>query len=277
VADDVVIKGEAVRKTYGGVEALGGVDFAIGRGEVVGLAGDNGAGKSTLLKIIAGAVKPTHGSLEVDGESIAEFTPAHARAHGIEIVYQDLALCDNLDVRANIFLGRELKGRAPLKLLRHEEMLRRSHALLRRLEIRVPSIHEPVSALSGGQRQAVAICRALAFEPKVILLDEPTAALSVNAVAPLLELIRRLPLEGATVILVSHRMSDLFSVTDRIYVFRTGRLVADVRTKESNEREILHLMAGLDATGGDPPTNGRSGLTSPERRGGTGDGESDET
>jgi ABC-type sugar transport system ATPase subunit len=261
-AHDVVLRGIGIGKTYGAVEALDGVDISVARGEIVGFAGDNGAGKSTLLKLIAGAVKPTTGSLEVDGTTIAEFSPAHARTHGIELVYQDLALCDNLDVRANIFLGRELKRRIPLKVLDHQEMLRRSHALLRRLQIRVPSLHEPVSALSGGQRQAVAICRALAFEPKLVLLDEPTAALSVNSVAPLLQLIRRLPSEGATVVLVSHRMTDLFAVTDRICVFRAGRLVASVRTKDSNEREVLHLMAGLDESEGPSRSGSRDGYRS---------------
>ena len=244
-AEHPTIVGAELRKTYGAVAALSGVDMTVGRGEIIGLAGDNGAGKSTLLKIIAGSVKPTSGSLLIDGEAVAEFSPSYARDHGVELVYQDLALCDNLDVCSNIFLGRELKRGIPRRLA-HREMTERSVALLDRLEVRVPSVAEPVSALSGGQRQAVAICRALAFRPKLILMDEPTAALSVNAVTPLLELIARLPREGAAVVLVSHRLSDLLAVTNRIYVFRRGEMVAEVRTHESSERRLLHLMAGIE-------------------------------
>jgi simple sugar transport system ATP-binding protein/D-xylose transport system ATP-binding protein len=163
------------------------------------------------------------------------------------MVYQDLALCDNLDVRENIFLGRELKSRSRLGLraLQHDAMTASAARLLRRLDIKIGSLLDPVSGLSGGQRQAVAIARAIAFNPGLVIMDEPTSALSVSAAEPLLELIRLLPSEGAGVMLVSHRLSDLLTTSDRIYVLRRGRIVAEVRTKETSEGELLHLMAGL--------------------------------
>ena len=183
----------------------------IHHGEVVGIAGDNGAGKSTLMKIVAGAIRPTSGTLVCDGDPVREFSPLHARGHGIDMVYQDLSLCDNLSVAENVFLGRELRRRSRLGVVMIDSrgMARRADALLQRLGLELNSVLEPVSTLSGGQRQAVAISRALAFDPKMVILDEPTAALSVTAAKPLLEMIRGLPDQGASVMLVSHRLSDL--------------------------------------------------------------------
>jgi len=246
-ADNTLVAGHGLRRSYGAVEALRGADFEISPREVVGFAGDNGAGKSTLMKIVAGAESPSGGNLLVSGRPVEEFAPAHARALGIEMVYQDLALCDNLDVPENVFLGREPRRRSMLglKVLDHEHMTRVAESLLGRLDITVPSLMDPVSALSGGQRQAVAVCRALAFKPRLVIMDEPTAALSLNATEPLLRLIRRLPAEGAAVMLVSHRLSDLLSITDRIYVLRRGEIVAQLRTGDTNEEELLRLMAGI--------------------------------
>jgi ABC-type sugar transport system ATPase subunit len=249
MGDVPVVRGRGLRKTYGGVEALRGVDFEIASGEIVGFAGDNGAGKSTLMKITSGAVRPTEGELELGGSLVEEFSPSHARRCGVEMVYQDLALCDNLDVRENIFLGRERRrrGRLGLRSLAHRDMADQAEQLLRRLDIELDSVLEPVVNLSGGQRQAVAISRTLAFQPKLIVMDEPTAALSVSASRPLIELIRRLPREGVAVMLVSHRLNDLLTGTDRIYVLRNGEVVANLRTGDTDEEQLLRLMAGLDA------------------------------
>jgi ABC-type sugar transport system ATPase subunit len=244
-----LLNARGIRKHYGAVEALRGVNFEISPNEIVGFAGDNGAGKSTLMKIVAGSVRPSAGTLFLNGEEVREFDPAHSRRQGIEMVYQDLALCENLDARENIFLGREpQRRRLGLRMIASEKMTHTTVALLERLEIEISSVFEPMSILSGGQRQAVAICRALAFKPRLIVMDEPTAALSVNAVEPLLRLVRRLPVEGASVILVSHRLSDLLTVTDRIYVLRNGEIVADLQTTQTDEHELLRLMAGLGAS-----------------------------
>jgi ABC-type sugar transport system ATPase subunit len=245
-----LLVGRDVAKSFGPVEALRDVSFELMPNEIIGLAGDNGAGKSTLMKIIAGATRPTAGVVSFNGRTIEHFNPASAREHGIEMVYQDLALCENLDARENIFLGREPRRSIwGLRMVAGERMTHSTETLLERLEIGIGSVFEPVANLSGGQRQAVAVCRALAFKPELILMDEPTAALSVNAVAPLLRLIRRLPAEGAAVMLVSHRLSDLMTVTDRIYVLRDGRVVANLVTAETNEEELLRLMAGLGRNG----------------------------
>jgi ABC-type sugar transport system ATPase subunit len=249
-SEGALVEGRGLTKRFGAVEAVRGVDFRIGRREIVGFAGDNGAGKSTLMKIVAGALQPTDGSLTLDGTPVTHYSPTHARSLGIEMVYQDLALCENLDVRENIFLGREpRRSLLGLKVVAHEQMTQAAEELLGRLEIDVASLADPVSVLSGGQRQAVAICRALAFSPHLVIMDEPSAALSGNAVKPLLELIRRLPAQGTSVLLVSHRLSDLLSTSDRIYVLRSGRLAAELLTGETSEAEVLHLMAGLGTNG----------------------------
>jgi ABC-type sugar transport system ATPase subunit len=247
VAEAPLLASQALSKAYGPVEALVGVDLVINRGEVVGVAGDNGAGKSTLMKIVAGATGPTSGTLICDGETIHDYSPLYARGHGIEMVYQDLALCDNLSVAENVFLGRELRRRSRVSrfLIDYRVMAEKADELLHRLGLEIDSVLEPVSTLSGGQRQAVAIARALAFQPKMVVLDEPTASLSVNAARPLLEMIRGLSRQGASVMLVSHRLSDLMETTTRIYVLRLGRIVAELRTADTSEEELLHLMAGL--------------------------------
>ncbi|MBB3394233.1 ATP-binding cassette domain-containing protein [Rhizobium sp. BK060] len=237
-----------LRKNYGAVEATRGVDFNINKGEIVGFVGDNGAGKSTLMKMVAGDVAPSSGEIAINGQVVENASASWARDHGVEMVYQDLALCDNIDICSNIFLGRELRRRNLLGVncLDHDEMLSRAHKLMGMLEVKLPSLLEPVTALSGGQRQMVAIARSVAFQPQLVIMDEPTAALSVTTGEPLLELIRRLPSQGVAVMLVSHRLSDILSTADRIYVLRHGKIGAEVRASETTETELLHLMAGLD-------------------------------
>lgn len=245
-----VIEANGIARYYGAVTAVESINFHIGPGEVVGFAGDNGAGKSTLMRIVAGDVPHSKGELLLHGVRQEHYSPKIARGLGIEMVYQDLALCDNLEIYENIFLGRELLkfNLFGLGALDQASMLDQSERVLSTLGLRLPSLTEPVSALSGGQRQLVAIARAMANSPRLVILDEPTAALSVGAGRPLLELIRRLPENGASVMLVSHRLSDLIETTDRIYILRRGSIVCELKTTETTEEEILHAMAGVGET-----------------------------
>ncbi len=234
----------SVGMQFGAVEALQSVDLDLAPGEVVGLMGDNGAGKSTLLKIVAGNFAPTSGEVHLDKRAV-ELTPLSAREHGIEAVYQDLALCDNLSAAANVFLGRELSRRllGVLPVLDHAAMRRRSAELFDELgsDTRPADL---VRRMSGGQRQAVAIARARLSSPRLMLLDEPTAAISVRQIAEVLELIRGLRERGVCVLLISHRMSDVFAVADRVVVLRRGRKVADKATSDSSPEEVTALITG---------------------------------
>ncbi len=234
----------SVGMQFGAVEALQSVDLDLAPGEVVGLMGDNGAGKSTLLKIVAGNFAPTSGEVRLD-ERAVELTPLSAREHGIEAVYQDLALCDNLSAAANVFLGRELSRRllGVLPVLDHAAMRRRSAELFDELgsDTRPADL---VRRMSGGQRQAVAIARARLSSPRLMLLDEPTAAISVRQIAEVLELIRGLRERDVCVLLISHRMSDVFAVADRVVVLRRGRKVADKATTDSSPEEVTALITG---------------------------------
>ncbi len=234
----------SVGMQFGAVEALQSVDLDLAPGEVVGLMGDNGAGKSTLLKIVAGNFAPTSGEVHLDKRAV-ELTPLSAREHGIEVVYQDLALCDNLSAAANVFLGRELSRRllGVLPVLDHAAMRRRSAELFDELgsDTRPADL---VRRMSGGQRQAVAIARARLSSPRLMLLDEPTAAISVRQIAEVLELIRGLRERGVCVLLISHRMSDVFAVADRVVVLRRGRKVADKATTDSSPEEVTALITG---------------------------------
>ncbi len=234
----------SVGMQFGAVEALHSVDLDLAPGEVVGLMGDNGAGKSTLLKIVAGNFAPTSGEVRLDQRAV-ELTPLSAREHGIEAVYQDLALCDNLSAAANVFLGRELSRRllGVLPVLDHAAMRRRSAELFDELgsDTRPDDL---VRRMSGGQRQAVAIARARLSSPRLMLLDEPTAAISVRQIAEVLELIRGLRERGVCVLLISHRMSDVFAVADRVVVLRRGRKVADKATTDSSPEEVTALITG---------------------------------
>jgi simple sugar transport system ATP-binding protein len=233
-----------VAKSFGAIQALTGISFAIEPGEVVGLMGDNGAGKSTLVKIMAGNFPATSGEVVLDGRVVHFSRPVDARAAGIEVVYQDLAICDNLTAAANVFLGRELRRWVgPFLFLDHGAMNRRSAELFAELKSETRS-NDLVKMMSGGQRQAVAIARTRLANAKVILMDEPTAAISVRQVAEVLDLIRRLKTAGIAVILISHRMPDVFSVCDRVIVMRRGRKVADKPIAQSSPEEVTGLITG---------------------------------
>ena len=235
---------EGVAKSFGAIHALEGVDLDIGEGEAVGLMGDNGAGKSTLMKIIAGNFPPTRGRMMLEGREVRFHEPVEARRAGIEIVYQDLALCDNLTAGANVFLGREIKrGFGPIKWLDHAAMVRRAGELFAELKSETRP-RDLVRQMSGGQRQAVAIARTRLSDPKLVLMDEPTAAISVRQVAEVLDLIRRLKDTGHAVVLVSHRMPDVFTVCDRVAVLRRGAKVADKRIDETSPEEVTGLITG---------------------------------
>ena len=233
-----------VSKSFGAIKALTDVEFQIDKGEIVGLMGDNGAGKSTLVKLIAGNFPPTHGEIVLDGEVVHFHKPVEARAKGIEVVYQDLALCNNLTAAANVFLGRELKKSVgPLRWLDHQTMFQKAGELFAELKSETRP-RDLVRLMSGGQRQAVAIARTRLSNPKLVLMDEPTAAISVRQVAEVLNLIRRLRDSGITVVLISHRMPDVFEVCDRVIVMRRGRKVADKRIASSSPEEVTGLITG---------------------------------
>lgn len=233
-----------IHKRFGAIHALEGVSLQLGRGEVVGLMGDNGAGKSTVVRIIAGNFQPSEGEIRLDGEPVRFTKSIDARNRGIEVVYQDLALCDNLTAADNVFLGREIKRRiGPFKFLDFPAMSRRSAELFAELqsETRPPDV---VSMMSGGQRQAVAIARTRLSNAGIVLMDEPTAAISVRQVAQVLDLIKRLRDSGVTVVLISHRMPDVFTVADRLIVLRRGRKVADKPIAETSLEEATGLITG---------------------------------
>jgi simple sugar transport system ATP-binding protein len=243
-----VLELSSISKNFGAIQALQDVSIGLERGEVLGLMGDNGAGKSTLVKIIAGNFRPSHGSIVVDGEKVNFHRPIEARQHGIEIVYQDLALCDNLTAAANVFLGRELrKYVGPIRILDYPRMYRRAGELFKELKSETRP-RDLVRQMSGGQRQAVAIARTRLSDPKIVLMDEPTAAISVRQVAEVLNLIRRLRDHGIGVILISHRMPDVFAVADRIAVLRRGRMVASKDIKQSSPEEVTGLITGAIQT-----------------------------
>jgi simple sugar transport system ATP-binding protein len=237
-----------VSKHFGAIQALTDVSLTLRSGEVVGLMGDNGAGKSTLVKIVAGNYPPSAGEIAIEGRSVNFSGPADARSAGIEIVYQDLALCDNLTAAANVYLGRELtRQMGPLRLLNYKAMYQRAGELFAELKSETRP-RDLVRRMSGGQRQAVAIARTRLSDPKIVLMDEPTAAISVRQVAEVLNLIRRLRDHGIAVVLISHRMPDVFSVCDRIMVLRRGNKVADKPVDQSSPEEVTALITGAIET-----------------------------
>ena len=233
-----------ISKHFGAIQAVSDVSLSIEAGEVVGLMGDNGAGKSTLVKMIAGNFRPSHGSMRMDGTELNLHKPVEARQHGIEIVYQDLALCNNLTAAANVFLGRELRrGFGPFRILDYATMYRRAGQIFAELKSETRP-RDLVKQMSGGQRQAVAIARTRLSEAKIVLMDEPTAAISVRQIAEVLNLIRHLRDQGIAVVLISHRMPDVFDVADRVIVMRRGRKVADKRIAASSPEEVTGLITG---------------------------------
>jgi simple sugar transport system ATP-binding protein len=233
-----------VSKHFGAIHALTDVSLALEPGQVLGLMGDNGAGKSTLVKIIAGNFRPSHGAMRMEGHELQMYRPIEARQHGIEIVHQDLALCDNLTAAANVFLGREIqRGLGPFRILDYATMYRRAGQIFAELRSETRP-RDLVRDMSGGQRQAVAIARTRIADAKIILMDEPTAAISVRQVAEVLNLIKLLRDRGIAIVLVSHRMPDVFGVADRIVVLRRGRKVADKDVSASSPEEVTGLITG---------------------------------
>ena len=238
-----------VSKSFGSVEALRGVDFEVRDGEVMALVGDNGAGKSTLIKCVAGIYSIDDGDIYFDGERVVIHGPKDAAKLGIEVVYQDLALCDNLDVVQNMFLGRE--DHDPLFRLREAPMEQRTAETLKSLAVTtIRSVRLPVASLSGGQRQSVAVARAVLWNNRVVFLDEPTAALGVAQTQQVLDLVKRLGEQGLAVVLVSHNLSDVFEVANRITVLRLGRNVGVYEREKTTEQEIVRAItagAGTEA------------------------------
>jgi ABC-type sugar transport system ATPase subunit len=230
-----------VSKQYGGVRALEDVDARFEEGEVVAVVGDNGAGKSTLIKVIAGAIEPTKGEIRWRGEPVAISGPEAARELGIETVFQDLALVPDFNAAENLFFGRELRRWG---FLQHRRMREETHRILERLSINLPNPRTPIRYLSGGQRQSIAIGRALAWGKGLVILDEPTAALGVQESAKVLELIARLRQEGTAVIMISHNMSHVLEVADRVIVMRRGSKVADMPTSGLTSQEIVVHIVG---------------------------------
>jgi D-xylose transport system ATP-binding protein len=243
-----LLEAKGISKRFGAVEALSDVDFEVDAGEVVALVGDNGAGKSTLIKAIAGIQPAEHGRYFFDGREVGIHTPQDATRLGIATVYQDLALCDNLDVVANLYLGHEETEHGPLAALRminEIAMEQRALGLLESLSVTtIGSVRTEVGSLSGGQRQAVAIARSILGDPKVLILDEPTAALGVAQTHQVLELVMRLRERGLALIYISHNIANIFHVADRIVVLRLGRRVATFRRAETTEEEVVAAITG---------------------------------
>jgi simple sugar transport system ATP-binding protein len=256
-----VLAARDVSKSYGGLHAVSGVTVEFPAGSVTALVGDNGAGKSTLIKILSGVVRPDRGTVEVDGAATRFHSPAAARGLGIETVHQDLALAEHRDVAENLFMGRELTHRiGPVGILAVERMRAQTTKALVDLNVKIPSIRQQVRRLSGGQRQAIAIGRAVHWGSRVLIMDEPLAALGLHESARVQELIERLADRGLTLIVVSHNLDHVFRLATRIAVMRQGRLAGLLSASETNHEEILRLIAGLGpsrsaaepATGAEP-------------------------
>jgi D-xylose transport system ATP-binding protein len=245
-APALAIKGAT--KRFGAVTALDGVDLVVARGEVLALLGDNGAGKSTLIKCISGVHRLDGGTIEMDGAPVTMHSPADARALGIETVYQDLALFDNLKPSDNFYAGRELAGPSwlphSLRVLRRRKMAESTRDVLTRLRVSLPRLDDPVGLMSGGQRQAVAVSRAAAFASNVVILDEPTAALGVRESRSVLDLIRRLRDDGKAVIVISHALDHVMEIADRVVVLRRGRKVGELPASREAHTQIVSLIVG---------------------------------
>jgi D-xylose transport system ATP-binding protein len=236
-----VLSLRGINKRFGAVKALTDVDFDVAPGEVVALVGDNGAGKSTLVKVMAGVDPADAGTITFDGNPVHIASPSAAQHLGIATVFQDLALCDNLDVVGNLYLGSEVTRGG---VLDEAEMERRSWDLLKQLAAKIPSVRIPVASLSGGQRQTVAISRSLLGNPKVVMLDEPTAALGVAQTAQVLNLVERLRERGLAVVLISHNMADVLAVADRVVVLRLGHNAGEFRIGEVSYEQIIAAITG---------------------------------
>ncbi|MEU6882302.1 ATP-binding cassette domain-containing protein [Streptomyces sp. NPDC046712] len=254
-----VLKARGLVKRYGQVTALDGADFDLMPGEVLAVIGDNGAGKSSLIKALTGALQPDEGTLELDGAPVRFRDPVDARRHGIETVYQDLAVAASLDIASNMFLGREVRRRGPLgsvlRMLDNKRMREESAAHMADLKIGLRSLTQAVETLSGGQRQGVAVARAVAWARHVVVMDEPTAALGVKESGQVLDMIRRVRDRGLPVVLISHNMPHVFEIADRIHVQRLGRRVAQIRPSDHSMAEVVAIMTGaLTVEGADGGT-----------------------
>ena len=233
-----------INKSYGAVQALRDVNFEVYPNEVVGLVGDNGAGKSTLIKTIAGVIQPDTGEFFVEGQPVKISGPQSSTRLGIETVYQDLALCDNLDVVANLLLGRE--ERMAARFIDEVDMEAQAIRVLRTLDVKIPSVRTPVASLSGGQRQSIAVAKTILRNARVVLLDEPTAALGVAQTRQVLNLIKRLREQGLAVVVISHNLADVFEVVDRVIVMRLGQRVGTFRIKETTPEQIVAAITGAE-------------------------------
>lgn len=249
---------DRITKNYGAIEALRGISFSIGRGEVVALLGDNGAGKSTLVKIISGGQSATSGQMIYEGKEVVFSSPAEAKAAGIETVYQDLSLCTNIDVVANFFMGREIVKRVfGVPILQEREMEEVVAAALTDAGTRIPSLRTNVEHLSGGQRQAIELNRFVHWGGKLVLLDEPFAALGVEQTRRGLEMIRRIAAQGIGVVIITHIMAQAFQVADRMVVIRQGVVAGNVRTGDTTADEVVRMITG-EAVGGGPMAGGKA-------------------
>ncbi len=249
-----------ITKRFGGLVAVNNVSMGVNAGEVVGLLGDNGAGKSTLIKVISGVYPADEGTILFQGKEVQIASPMDALAMGIETIYQDLALAENLTTPANIFLGREKMKKVLgfISVLDHEYMQSESRKILEKLDILIPSLRNRIRALSGGQRQAVAISRSIYWDARLLIMDEPTAALGVAEQKKVIDTIRLLKSHGIGIIVISHQMHDIFQVADRMIIMRRGENVAERLTRETSADEVVSLIVGAETVG-----NGRPAPKSP--------------
>ena len=247
VEQKIILKTEGLTKRYGGVHALEDADFELRDGEHVAVVGDNGAGKSTFVRQVTGVEQPTAGKIYFDGQAVEFKTPIEARNHGIETVFQNLALADDLDVPSNLFLGREETyfNLGPFSFLNEKKMLNHAQEVLRQTGVKIPNLKSKIRNMSGGQRQCVAISRAASFASKLIIMDEPTAALGVQETAQVENIIRGLKQRGIPLILISHNLRQVFDLVDRIWVFRRGKIVGAVDRDKTDGNEIVSLITGV--------------------------------
>lgn len=242
--DEPLLQLRGINKSFCAVRALSGVDFEVYAGEVVGLVGDNGAGKSTLIKVISGVEPADDGEIFVEGQPVKIATPQAATRLGIQTVYQDLALCDNLDVVSNLFLGREEHN--PVNILNENDMERQGVQVLRTLDVKLPSVRAIVKSLSGGQRQSIAVAKSILRNAKIVLLDEPTAALGVAQTRQVLQLIHRMREQGLAVVVISHNLADVFEVVDRVIVLRLGKRVGTFDVKNTTPEQVVSAITGAE-------------------------------
>jgi fructose transport system ATP-binding protein len=245
----VILRTEGLTKRYGGIHALEDANFELFEGEHVAIVGDNGAGKSTFVRQITGVEQPTSGKIFFDGQEMAFKGPLDAQAAGIEAVYQNLALADDLDVPSNIFLGREeiLLNLGPFSFLNERKMMQKAREVLERTGVKIPDLRNTIANMSGGQRQCVAISRAASFASKLIIMDEPTAALGVQETTQVEGIIRNLKTRGIPLILISHNLRQVFNLVDKIWVFRRGRIAGMVETAKTDGNEVVSLITGVKA------------------------------